>query len=176
MKSFNPLTFERTGFGFRCIYWKISNSNRIISLLLLAFYQHLCGCSQDLCLNTMYLRNKDLVEWPLQTYMSGFYKAIGLKDHKAGLRLLACFPPLSTFFLIQAREWHNWKSGSVCFSEEKIILQHFLMAYWGIFFLRQGVPFHIHCIRDSCSQTLKCPRAPSHLPRRAVESRRRVAM
>lgn len=49
MKSFNPLTYERTGFRFRCIYLKTSDPNKIISLLLLAFYQHLCGCALDLC-------------------------------------------------------------------------------------------------------------------------------
>lgn len=121
MESFNPLTFERT--GSRCIYWKTSNSNIIISVLLPVFYQLLCGGAPELCVNAMYLRNKGWVEWPLQMQMSGIFKALGFKDHKAGLRLLLYFPSLSIFFLLQERGWHNWESGSVRFSGENTILR-----------------------------------------------------
>lgn len=44
MKSFNPLTYERTGFRFRCIYLKTSDPNKVISLSLPALYQDQWRC------------------------------------------------------------------------------------------------------------------------------------
>lgn len=138
---------------------KTSNSTKIISLLLLAFYQQLCGCTQELCVNAVYLRKKGWVEWSLQMQMLGFSKALEIKDHEAGLRLLACFPLYPP--LPQERGWHHWEPGSVCFSEENKALQQFLTVQCGIFFLGQDIPFHIHCIRDLSSQNPKYFRALS---------------
>lgn len=81
------------------------------------------------------------MEWPLQMQMSGIFTALRFRDHKAGLRLLLCFPSLSTLFLLQERGWHNWESGSVRFSGENTILQQFLMVEFWNFLFKTGCSF-----------------------------------
>lgn len=109
-------------------------------MLLPVFYQLLCGGAPELCVNAMYLRNKGWVEWPLQMQMSGIFKALGFKDHKAGLRLLLCFPSLSIFFLLQERGWHNWESaqwdsqGKIQFYVEITILEIPNGTLWNFLF------------------------------------------
>lgn len=101
MQSFNPLTYERTGFRFRCIYLKTSDPNEVISLWLQPFIR---TCVDVFCISgelwviTVCLGNKGSVEWPLQMHMLGFFKALGYKDYKAGLSFSPAFLLCSPLF------------------------------------------------------------------------------
>lgn len=148
------------GHGLGVFIGKPRIQTKKISVLLPAFYQRLCEGAQELRVNAMYLRNKGWVEWPLQMQMSGVFKALGLKDHKAGLRLLLCFPSLSTFSLLQERGWHNWVRLSEILRGKYNSILIPDGTLWNLFLI-QDVPSDIPCIRDLCSQNLECSRAPS---------------